>query len=86
MTPTPDTEAPEGGKAQNVISANFSKLTPPGAHPALMAASDYGMACVLMAQRRYGTQEYDEALRRGDEAWQRIAAALGVAIPGDGRR
>lgn len=53
-------------------------LTPPGAHPALMAASDYGLACNLMARHKLGTPEYDAAYRQCNEAWERIAAACGV--------
>jgi hypothetical protein len=71
--------------ADNVIRPEFIKATPPAAHPALMAASDYGMACMVMAASTYGTREYDEALTECNRQWELIAAALGVDSV-DGRK
>jgi hypothetical protein len=59
-------------------------LTPPSAHPALQAASDYGMACYEFAKAKMGTTGYSEALGRCNEAWERIAVACGVS-PSDSR-
>jgi hypothetical protein len=59
-------------------------LTPPSAHPALQAASDYGMACYEFAKAKMGTTGYSEALGRCNEAWERIAVACGVKESGNG--
>lgn len=64
--------------ADNVIRANFIKTTPPSAHPALMAASDYGMACVAMANANYGTRAYDQALAECNRQWELIASAVAM--------
>jgi hypothetical protein len=62
----------------DVIQGRFVNATPPGAHPALMAASDYGMACVRMAKATFGTREYDEAFAECNRLWEQMASACGV--------
>lgn len=62
----------------DVIQGRFIKATPPAAHPALMAASDYGMACMKMAKAEFGTREYAKALAECNRAWEEMAHILGA--------
>jgi hypothetical protein len=70
---------PTGAAAEQIPEPRRAPLTPPSAHPALAATVDYTEKIAAWEQLAFGTRAYYTALAECDAAWERIAAAVGVA-------
>lgn len=70
--------SPTGPAAERIPEPARAALTPPSAHPALVAVNDWAELVEQWDQLPFGTRAYYDALAKCDAAWERIASACGA--------